>query len=77
MTTACRGAVGCAGELAQGLSPWKERGYDAPYVNFCLKMVATLQAANVTPVVRRWALGAVARHGVAIGQGPDTVLLIC
>jgi hypothetical protein len=46
-----RGAVGAARDLALGQQPWVERGYDAPWVEFILKMCRVLEAANVTPVV--------------------------
>ncbi|KAL4449460.1 hypothetical protein ABPG77_007104 [Micractinium sp. CCAP 211/92] len=46
-----RGAVGAARELATGKRPWEARGFDAPWVTFCLKMVAMLQAAGATPVL--------------------------
>ena len=47
----CSGAVGAAADLARGLRPWEDKGRDAPWVSFCLKMVALLRAANVTPIV--------------------------
>ncbi|KAL4443831.1 hypothetical protein ABPG75_011568 [Micractinium tetrahymenae] len=46
-----RGAVGAARELATGKRPWEARGFDAPWVAFCLKMVAMLQAAGANPVL--------------------------
>lgn len=46
-----RGAISAAAELAAGTRPWEARGWDAPYVTFCLKLIATLQGAGVTPVL--------------------------
>lgn len=46
-----RGAVGCATELASGTRPWAGKGWQPPYVDFCLKMVAMLRSHGVTPVV--------------------------
>ncbi|KAI3429575.1 hypothetical protein D9Q98_005662 [Chlorella vulgaris] len=46
-----RGACGAAHVLASNDRPWEQRGFDAPYVEFCLKMCRLLTAANVTPVL--------------------------
>lgn len=43
--------MGSAVDLATGNRSWVERGFDAPWVNFCMKQVTLMQAAGVTPVV--------------------------
>lgn len=44
--------MGAAADLVRGARPWEQRGYDAPWVSFCLKLCNVLQASGVTPVVR-------------------------
>ncbi len=46
-----RGAISAAAELVAGTRPWEERGWDAPWVTFCLKLIGVLQGAGVTPVL--------------------------
>lgn len=34
-----------------GTRSWEARGWDAPWVTFCIKLIAVLQGAGVTPVL--------------------------
>jgi 5'-3' exonuclease len=43
--------VGAARDLALGSRPWELRGYDPPWVEFCLKMTQVLRSAGATPVL--------------------------
>ena len=43
--------MGAARDLALGSRPWEQRGYDAPWVEFCLKMTQVLRSAGATPVL--------------------------
>lgn len=45
------------------------RGYDAPWVVFCMKMATMLQAAGVTPVVGAGRSPARVRHGACCACG--------
>lgn len=43
--------MGAARDLALGSRPWEQRGYDPPWVEFCLKMTYVLRSAGATPVL--------------------------
>ncbi len=47
-----RSAFAVNKELATGNRTWETRGADAPYVEFCMKMVRMLRGHGVVPVVR-------------------------